>query len=114
MQRLAQFCADEDDTIAVVSAHRHKHHAAADLMILEAMQRAARLPVNESLRCGASARAYVAATAVDALRSACQEDSPARALIRAGQGGLRPESLHQLYNPAQTGAATRTAEPTDG
>jgi hypothetical protein len=85
VESLAQFCADEDDTIAVVSAHRHKHHVFDDEMILEAMQHAARLPVNESLRCGATARAYVAATAVDALRSACQEDSPARALISAGQ-----------------------------
>jgi hypothetical protein len=102
VERLAQFCADEDDTIAVVSAYRYKHHAAADEMILEAMQRAARLPVNESLRCGATARAYVAATAVDALRSVCQEDSPARALIRAGKA-LRPESLQQLDNPAQIG-----------
>ncbi len=80
MSSLAQYCAHEDDTIAMVSGFRMAPPANE---MIEAMQHATRLPVNESLRCGATARAYVAATAVDALRSACQNDSHISALFRA-------------------------------
>ncbi len=79
VEKLGEFCTHESETIDKVVRSTTSSPPAAEM--IQAIQSAADSPLNASLWCGATARAYVAATTLDALRNACQKDSLAGTLF---------------------------------
>ncbi len=78
VENLGVFCTHENETLAHFARLSWEP---PDAEMIEAIQSAARSPLNASLWCGATARAYVAATTLDALRNACQNDSRTGTLL---------------------------------